>query len=295
MTKDVIMFCDTGIDDAVAIIMALSDKKINLKAVVASKGNVSQKQVAKNTIEVLEYVKKDIPVFVGNKKKFGKTKFKLKSVHGKDGLGEYPFMKPKKKARSFKEFLTYFNSLQKKVSIICTGPLTDLAILSEKVNLSEKVENIYLQNGELSDPNYTSFNVAEDPKAVEKVLSLGLPIIICPSDMGHTAFLNKTDVEKIRKLNKTGEMLEFIFRSHHDRVVKNNVAAHDACLIYSFSNPEKFEWKYANLQVDYVNQIGILHFDFCKKKTNRKISTQIDIKSFKKYLFDCVKNIEMVD
>jgi len=295
MTKDVIMFCDTGIDDAVSIMMALSDKKINLKAVVATRGNVNQKQVAKNTIKILEFVKKDVPVFLGNRKKFGKTKFKMKSVHGKDGLGGYPFMKPKQKAKSFKEFIDFFNQQKNKVSLICTGPLTDLAFLSEKVNLNEKVEDIYLQNGELSDPNYTSFNVAEDPKAVEKILSLNLPIYICPSDMGHIAYLNKKDVEKIRKTNKTGEMLEFIFRSHHDRVVKNNVAPHDACLIYSFSTPQKFEWKYANLVVDYINGIGILHFDFCKKKTNKKICTQIDIKSFKNYMFDCVKNIETLD
>ena len=168
MAKDVIMFSDTGIDDAIAIIMALSDKNINLKAVVASKGNVNQKQVAKNTQKLLEFVKKDVPVFVGSKKSFGETKFKLKSVHGKDGMGEYPFKKPHKKPKSFKEFITFFKNLKNKVSLICTGPLTDLAFLSEKVNFFEKVENIYLQTGELSNPNYTSFNVAKTQKRLKK-------------------------------------------------------------------------------------------------------------------------------
>ncbi len=291
MAKDVILFLDTGIDDATALLLAIADKKINIKAIVASRGNVGTKQVAKNTLSVLEFVEKtDIPVFMGSKNFYGKTKFNIWKGHGKNGIGDYPFMKPKIKAQSFKKFLKFFDGLEKKVSILAMCPLTNLARLIKKANAKEKIEALYLQNGMLEDPKYKSFNIACDPKAAEVVFNAGLKIVLCPSDMGHRAYLNKTDVKKLEKMNKTGKMLEFIYRSYRDRVCKNNVATHDSCLIYCFSHKESFSWQNANIKIDYVDKIGILHFKFDGKAKEAKLCTEINIPEFKKYFFEAIKS-----
>ncbi len=291
MAKDVILFLDTGIDDATALLLALYDPQINVKAIVASRGNVGTKQVAKNTLSVLEFVgKTDIPVFLGSKNFYGKTKFKIWKGHGKNGIGDYPFVKPRIKAQSFKSFLKFFEGLEQKVSILAMCPLTNLARLIKKVDVKEKVEALYLQNGMLEDPKYKSFNIACDPQAAEIVFNAGLKVFLCPSDMGHRAYLNKTDVKKLEKMNKTGKMLEFIYMSYHDRVCKNNVATHDSCLIYCFSNKKMFAWENVNLKIDYVDQVGVLHFQFESKAKEAKICTEINIPEFKNYFFKAIKS-----
>ena len=293
MAKDVILFLDTGIDDATALLMALADKKINVKAIVASRGNVGVMQVTKNTLGVLEFVsKQDIPVFVGSTKFYGSTKFPIWKGHGSNGVGDYVFPKLKTKAKSFDEFLSFFKALNKKVDILSTCPLTNLAILLKENGTIEKINAIYLQNGMLCDPNYKSFNVACDPKAAEIVFNSNLKIFLCPSDMGHIAYLNKTEVKKLQKTNRVGQMLEFMYRSYHDRVCKNNIATHDSCLIYSYSHKEEFVWEYASAKIDYVDKIGVLHFVFSKKKEGCKICTNMNIKHFKEYFFDAIKSFK---
>ncbi len=292
MAKDVILFLDTGIDDATALLLALADKNINVKAIVATRGNVSTKQVTVNTLSILEFVGKDVPVFVGSKHFYGKTKFEIWKGHGKNGVGDYQFPKPKQKPKSFKEFIKFFNALEKKVNILVTCPLTNLAYLFKKVNVEDKIEALYLQNGMLEDPNYKSFNIACDPSAAEVVFKIPIKTILCPSDMGHRAYLNKTDVKKLKSLNKTGEMLEFMYRSYHDRVCQNNVATHDSCLIYAFTHKEQFAWEYADVKIDYVDKIGVLHFKMAKQKRNTKICTEINIKEFKNYFFSAIKTFK---
>ena len=293
MAKDVILFLDTGIDDATALLLALADKQINVVGIVASRGNVSTKQVAKNTISILEFVgRADIPVFMGAKRFYGKTKFEIWKGHGKNGVGNYIFPKPKQKPKSFKEFINFFNNLQKKVSILVVCPLTNLAHLFKHEHVVEKIDALYLQNGMLEDPHYKSFNIACDPKAAEIVFKTPIKTFLCPSDMGHRAYLNKTDVKKLASLNKTGEMLEFMYRSYHDRVCKNNVATHDSCLVYSFSHKDEFSWEYADLKLDYVDDIGVLHFAFSKQKKMTQLCTNINIKEFKKYFFDSIKSFK---
>ena len=293
MAKDVVLFLDTGIDDATALLMALADKKINVKAIVASRGNVGTKQVAKNTLGVLEFVnKQNIPVFMGEAKFYGSTKFPIWKGHGINGIGDYEFPKLKTKAKTFDEFLSFFKELDKKVDILAMCPLTNLAHLLKEKGTIEKINALYLQNGMLCDPNYKSFNVACDPKAAEIVFNANLKIFLCPSDMGHMAYLNKTDVKKLQKINKVGSMLEFMYRSYHDRVCKNNIATHDSCLIYSYSHKDEFVWEYANIKINYVDKVGVLHFAFSKNKNGVKICTNINIKHFKEYFFDAIKSFK---
>ena len=291
MVKDVILFLDTGIDDAAALVLALQEQKMNILAVVSVRGNVSAKQAGKNTLKVLEFLGSDIPVFCGLKVRISLTRFNVSGVHGgKDGLGGYDFKKPKRRLKSFLSFLRFFRKLKQKVTIVATAPLTSLGLMV-KLNkrVKNKIDEIYVQNGMLEDPTYSSFNVAFDPKAADIIFSSGIKTTICPSDMGHRASLNQTDLKKIQKMGKTGQMLDFIFKSYKDRIVKNNVATHDSCLIFCFSNEKAFKFKYVVPKIEYHNKIGILTFEFSKTKTNTRVCVDMDQTAFKNYFFDAVK------
>lgn len=290
MKTKTILLADTGIDDAVAIILALNSKHIFVDAIIATRGNVSCTQTTKNTLMLLNFLKNKTPVFVGDNKILSETSFETKSVHGKNGMGGFEFSQGDMKAQSWKKFEEYFLGLKEEVVFICTAPLTNLAVLLKKYpESSNKIQKIVIQSGLLSDDKYISFNVAVDPKAIEIVLGFNIPVVICPSDMGHIAYLNKNDVQKIKSFGKTGKMLEFIFQSYKDRVVQNDVATHDGCAVACVENPKIFKFQNAKVFVDYnENNLGILKFDF-SENGQTKVCTQINVAKFKKLMFKAVK------
>ena len=289
MRKSVILSVDTGIDDATAIVLAFFQHNLDVKALLSAKGNSSINESTNNTIGVMEYIGKCVPVFKGLAKPLKPTVFKVAGVHGKGGIGGFVFPKRKTEAQSFEKLEEFISKQKRKVTIISTAPLTNLATLLENAKCKKKIKQIIIQAGLLSDPNYTSFNVATDPFAMEKVLQSGVKIIICPSDMGHFAFLGKKDVADIKHHGKTGEMLVFMFRSYKDRVVQNNVATHDSCAVACLARPKIFTFKKAHVFVEFNEKnIGILKFDFENKQPNATVCTDINIRQFKKLLFNAI-------
>lgn len=294
LINDVIMFVDTGIDDAVAIILSAFDRRTNLKALVACQGNSGIDDVAKKTFQVLEYIKKDIPVFKGHEGRITETEFNITGVHGKKGkLGGFDFPETKQKPKSFDEFIQYFKNLDRKVDLLCIAPLSTLAkMILDYPEIKEKICHVYFQGGLLEDPNYVGYNVAYDPVALQVVLNSNIKIVICPSDFGHKAYLTHKEVEKLKSVNKTGEMLEYVFRSFHDREVGDKgIATHDSVVSFLARHWGFFLMRKVRAFVDYNKDgNGILKFDFKGKPKNARVCTVMYKPKFKRFLFNAVKN-----
>lgn len=293
LVNDVIMFVDTGIDDAVAIILSAFDRRTNLKAIVACKGNFKASDAATKTFQILEYVGKSVPVFKGYEGRITDTDFDVKGVHGKKGsLGGFDFPATNQKPKSFKEFVDYFSNLDRKVDLLCIAPLTSLAkILIDNPQLKQKICHVYFQGGLLEDPNYVGFNVAYDPKAVQVVLDSGARMVICPSDFGHKAYLTHKEIDKLKEMNKTGQMLEYVFRSYHDRSVGDKgVATHDGVVSFLIRHWGFFWMRKVYAYLEYNNNgYGILKFDFKSRQKNAKVCTIMFSPKFKRFIFSTVK------
>lgn len=289
--KPVFINADTGIDDATAIVAGAFSDSLNIKGILSSKGNITVEQVTKNTLALLKFIKKDkIPVYKGMEHTIGKTSFSVVGIHGRDGIGGYVFPPVTEKASSWEDFVKDFMAVKGKVSIICLSPLTNLAkLLSTYPQSREKIDRIIIECGLLNQTGFEpSFNVASDPVAAEIVFNSGLNITICPSDMGHTAYLSHSNVRKIKTLGKTGEMLEFIYRSYKDRVVKDGIATHDSCAVACLDEPELFKYKKAKIGVKYIepNHIGEIDFDFKSKTPNADVCVKVKKREFRNYLIE---------
>jgi len=291
--NDVIMFVDTGIDDAVALILSACDWRTKLKAIVACEGNSKIDDVVSKTYQVLDFIGKDIPVFKGLCGRISKTDFNVRGVHGgKGNLGGFDFPQTTKKPQSFSEFVEYFENLDRKVDVLCISPLSTLAkMIVKNPKVKEKICHVYFQGGLLEDPSYVGFNVAYDPGAVQVVLESGVKMMICPSDFGHKAFLTHEEVAKIGSLNKTGKMLEYIFRSFHDREVGDKgIATHDGVVSFLVRHWGFFLMKKCHTYVEYNKDgNGILRFDFKGKPKNSRVCTALYAPRFKRFLFRAVK------
>lgn len=295
----VIIDCDTGIDDAVALIMAIKSEKLDVKLITTGVGNVETNQSAKNCLNVLELIGADeIPVAVGENKCLVKERPRV-GVHGKGGLGGYPFAENSRRITeggAVENIYKVLKESDEKITIICLAPPTNIArLLKTHKDISDKIERIVYMAGsiekiEKGEIPYAEFNVAADPEAVEVLLKSKITLEIVPMEMGHTAYLDWQDVFKTKNENFAGSVLEFIFRQYKDRHVKNGIATHDGCAVAYVTNPEIFETSPVCLKLKYVDEIqtGVLMMDF-EKQANAKTCTKINIPAFKKVYFNALK------
>jgi len=300
MKTSVILDVDTGIDDAVAIAMATYSNKLNVKLITTICGNLSVNEVTKNTLNFLQAIQKTkIPVAVGENKPLEREKDNSIQAHGKKGLGKYKFppceIKPIKQNAVDKMYEVIKNS-KEKIVIIALGPLTNVAkLLLEHPDAKDNIDYILISGGLLHDSKsnpYLGFNVMQDPESAKYVLKSGEKIIICPSNHGHTAFLTPEEVEETRQTNKTGEMLEYIFRSYKDRHVKVGIATHDPCAIVYVAHPEYFKTEDMYVHIRFIEKLntGVIDFD-ARHEPNMKVATEINVKKFKKLFFKTLKKM----
>lgn len=295
----VIFNCDTGIDDAVALLIAEKSGKLDIKLIVTDVGNVAPIQAAKNNLNILDLIgAPDIPVCAGTGKCFKKERPRV-AVHGNGGLGEYVFEPNSRRVDETDAVQKMYEVLMasdEKITIICVSPPANIArLLHKHKDVKEKIERIVFMAGTIEEVKddempYPEFNVACDPEAAEEVFKSGVPIEIVPMEMGHTAYLDWQDVFKTKLENFTGSVLEVVFRSYKDRHVKDGIATHDGCAIAYVTNPELFETKPVYAKVKYFDSIksGVLTMDF-NKEPNVLTCVKIDVSKFKKLFFKCLK------
>ena len=297
-TPTIINF-DPGIDDAVALIMAIKSEKFDIKLITTDVGNISCEQSAKNALNVLELIgAPKIPVVAGEGKCFKVERPRI-MVHGKTGLGDYVFPKHNRritKADAIDAMYKTIMEAEEKFTIICLSPPTNIAkLFTMHEDVKEKIERIVWMVGSTEQLKrgalpYKEFNVAGDPEACEVLLKSKVRIDIVPMEMGHTAYLEWQDVFKTKNMNYVGEVLEQIYRSYKDRHVKNGIATHDACAIAYILKPEIFKVEEVKVEVRYYEKLesGVLVMNF-DKTPNAYTCTEVDIKKFKKIYFDCLK------
>lgn len=294
-----IINCDPGIDDAIALIMAIKSDIIDVKLITTDLGNVSTTQSAQNTLNVLELIgANDIPVACGEGKCLEIERPRV-AVHGKTGLGSYVFPKNSRKILKGDAVDIMYQTImaeEEKTTLICLSPPTNIAkMLLKYPDAKDKIERLVFMVGSIEQLKrgalpYAEFNVAGDPEASKAILKSKVKLEIVPMEMGHTAYLDWQDVFKTKNMNFVGSVLENLYREYKDRHVKNGIATHDSCAIAYITNPEIFKIEPVKVDIKYYDKLGtgvfVMNFD---KTPNALTCTEIDVKKFKKLYFKMLK------
>ncbi|MEG9519220.1 nucleoside hydrolase [Saccharopolyspora indica] len=208
--ETLIVDCDTGIDDALALLYLLADPGVRIGAVTTVFGNTDPATAALNTLRVLELVgRSDIPVAVGAERNWRGTRHLAPDVHGADGLGNTDLPAPRTSPVAEPAAELIVRTARENpgtVHLLAVGPLTNLAAaLRLEPELPRLVKRVTIMGGAMLHPgNVTPVaeaNISNDPEAARIVLRAGWPVTLVPLDATMTEAITE---EQRRRLAEFG-------------------------------------------------------------------------------------------
>lgn len=309
----VILDCDPGLDDAVAILMALGAvDKINLLGITTVAGNVGLDAVYQNARDLCSLGgREDIPVFAGCAHSIMGRHVRAAEVHGSDGLGGVILPKSTREHDVIHsvDFIidTCMNAEDKSITICPTGPMTNVAVaLIKAPEIEDKIKEIVFMGGvAFAAGNCTpaaEFNVYADPHAAQIVMQANVPKIMMGLDVTHQTPCTEERLDQLGKIgtapsNAIHSMMEayrrlVIGRDHG----QNDCMMHDPCVMAYLIEPNLFTGREVFMEVD-VND-GPSHgrtiadgLTVSKKAPNVTIMEQIDDEGFYQLLNKCLTEL----
>lgn len=255
----VILDCDPGHDDALAILLAA--QHFDVLGITTVGGNQSLDKVTSNALKVLEFSGLThlsvIPGFDGPL--VGPQR--LATVHGKSGLDGPCLPEPTTAPHPGHavEFIVDTAMSGGEVTIIATGPLTNVAAaLHREPRLARRLSQISLMGGSVTFGNSTpaaEFNVWCDPEAAHVVFSSGVPIKMVGLNLTRQAVVRRGEIERVRGLgNRTGriaaELLEFYCAQYHGLFGLDGGLLHDPCAVAWLIDPMLIEGRPLHVAVE---------------------------------------------
>lgn len=258
----VIMDCDPGHDDAIAMILACASDKLDVRAITTVGGNQTVAKTTNNALRMLTFMNKQIPVAKGADRPMRRELEIAPEVHGDSGLDGPVIPEATQKAldiNAYELMAKVVEESEEKVTLVPTGPLTNIAIfLLSYPHLKSKIERISLMGGSAIGGNWTAaaeFNILVDPEAADIVFRSGIPITMSGLDVTHKAQVYPEDIEKIRSQGGkvailVAELLEYFIKFHKEICGWDFAPLHDPCAIAWLINPDMFKSKKLNVQID---------------------------------------------
>nr|WP_302980973.1 pyrimidine-specific ribonucleoside hydrolase RihA [Plesiomonas shigelloides] len=267
----IIIDCDPGHDDAIALILALASPKLNVLAVTTSAGNQTPDKTLRNALRILTLLgRHDIPVAGGAPKPLLRELIIADNVHGESGLDGPALPEPGFAPQALTAVELMAKTLRastEPVTLVPTGPLTNIALLlSAHPELKAKIARIVLMGGSAGPGNWTpaaEFNIYVDPEAAEMVFGAGVPITMCGLDVTHAAQVMDEDIERIRAITNpiartVAELLDFFMIYHRDpKWGFVGAPLHDPCTIVWLLRPELFEGIECHVSVETQGQYTV--------------------------------------
>lgn len=308
--KKVILDCDPGHDDMIAIMLAATSEEIELVGITTVAGNQTGDKTFENALKTLTLInRKDIKVARGFDKPILRELITAPKIHGVSGLDGANLPKPEVlplKIHAVDFIIETLLNSNEKIYLVPTGPLTNVAIsLIKEPKIKEKIEKIVLMGGGVFDSNITpaaEFNIYVDPEAAKIVFNSEVPIVMVGLDVTNKALITFEDIEKIEKMNGkvssvVGPLLRFFANANKEFFGFNGAPIHDALTIAYLIDESVLTLKeyFVDIEIQgeftrgktVVDIYGVL-----KKRPNASVAVDLDLIKFKRLIFDMIKKLD---
>ncbi len=297
MKIPIIMDCDPGHDDAIALILAHASEKLDIRAITTIAGNQTVEKTTLNALKIMTFLGSEIPVAMGCAKPLFRELITASEVHGETGLDGPVLPEPsyeKSDLHAVELMAETVRNSSEKITIVPTGALTNVALfLTSYPQLKENIQQISLMGGACWGGNWTpaaEFNILVDPEAAKIVFESGIPIIMSGLDVTHKALIKDVDRERFRSSGtKAGimvaELLDFFAKFHDDNFDFGGSPLHDPCAVAWLIEPELFTSKLCHADIETKGKLTLGNtvvdvYEVLKKEKNITLLYDIDREGF---------------
>ena len=314
-TKEkIIIDCDPGQDDAIALMLAFSSMdKLDLLGITTVAGNVQLEMTQRNARLICEMLNvKDVPVFSGCEKPLFRSLVTAEEYHGVNGLNGIDIFEPKVPLQKQNAIQFMIETLGKadenSISIVGIGPLTNIAmVLMQAPHLKDKIKEIIVMGGSCFEGgNVTAaaeFNFYVDPHAVEIVIDSGVPVTIFGLDVTHQARVSKKLMTQIADLPKTTATnilkvsVDYFSKAYDDVYGQDEPPIHDVLTIAYLIDPDLFEGIKRNVSIETTSELTmgasvVDYWNLTDKNKNVKWINKVDTEGFFELLFQRITSLE---
>jgi inosine-uridine nucleoside N-ribohydrolase len=256
VTTPIVIDCDPGHDDAIAILLALASPEVELRGISTVAGNQTLDKTTRNALKVLELADRtDVPVVAGADSPLRRTLRTAANVHGESGLDGPDLPEPTTKTVDGDVVEVLADWLEPGVVLVPTGPLTNIARLLERH--PRMTERIVWMGGAIAEGNVTpaaEFNAYVDPEAAQAVFESGIDVTMIGLDITHKALFDRTHAERLRGAGKAGravaELADFFLEFHRRRYRFDGAPIHDAMAVAHVIDPTLVTTLECNISIE---------------------------------------------
>ena len=305
-TDSVILDCDPGHDDALAILLAYASPAIDLRAITTVAGNQTLPLVTENALRIATLAGiTDVPIAAGSQRPLGRDLVVAGDVHGRSGLdgADLPEASVALSSESATELMAgTIADADRPVTLVPTGPLTNVArLLREHPESADGIEQIVWMGGSTGRGNvtpYAEFNAFVDPDAAAEVVASGLPVTMIGLNVTHQALATDEILARIRANGSAvttaiADLLSF-FASTYERIWGLPAPpVHDAVAVARVVDPALVECVWAPIEVETTGQFTsgatvVDLYDRTGRAPNACAGVAVDVERFWDLMLDAL-------
>lgn len=258
----IILDVDTGIDDAAAIALAVGSPNADLLAVSTLAGNTSIEDATRNTLDVLDLLgATEVPVFRGASRPLVRALFTAAHAHGSNGVGGATLQSSARQVEDLKgpaAIIAHARKRPGEITLICLGPLTNLAIaLNVEPDLPKQLKWLVIMggafwtSGNVKPHHNAEFNIYVDPEASQQVFDAGFPEFYAVGlDVTHQAPVSPEVWELITGSDSApATIIQALYRSRIENPSSGTAYIHDAMAVAAALEPALIQWESHNIEV----------------------------------------------
>jgi ribosylpyrimidine nucleosidase len=295
--RKIILDCDPGHDDAIAILLASRNPSIDLLGITVVAGNQTLEKTGKNTLNLCQYLNVSVPVCLGSESPIIKKMEVCDVIHGESGLDGFDFepLKIDFDKRNAIDFIsqTILQS-EEPVTVVTTGPMTNLALaIKYEPRILKNIEEVVLMGGSYSNGNVSpaaEFNIFTDPEAAYIVFNSNLKVTMIGLDVTRKVLVLPEVISRMEKINTKSSVLFTklmkVFNENQNKVFGLvGGPLHDPVTIAYLIDPSILELKYVHCDIDisHGTSYGRTNcdiFDYMHLEKNTYVATDISADKF---------------
>jgi inosine-uridine nucleoside N-ribohydrolase len=306
VSTPVLIDCDPGHDDAMALLLALASPELELLGVTTVHGNQTLEKTTANALRVLEFAGRgDVPVAAGADRPLVREPRVASHVHGESGL-DGPDLPPPQGApvpAHAVDFLAdRIRSAGRPVTLVPTGPLTNVALLLAH-HQDIAIERIVLMGGAIAEGNVTpaaEFNIWVDPEAAARVFASGIDVTMVGLDVTHRALMTPEHAERLRAAGRVGAMVAELwafYHRFHARVYEfPGTPVHDALAVAHVIRGDLLRTEHRNVEIDCASELcrGRTVVDLWRisgREPNARVGVEVEADAFLDLLLERIGSL----